>query len=83
MVKIKAIIWIQRQNFGSVSASKQAFSELQVFLEIVQKRSISALRTSGILARPPQRVGLGPGFMVMVSGALMTSAISNRYFYYL
>ena len=44
------------QNFGSVPASKQAFCEQQVFLEIVQKRGISALRTPGILARPPQRV---------------------------
>ena len=56
IVKIKLIIWIQIQNFGSVPASKQAFCEQQVFLEIVQKRGISALRTPGILARPPQRV---------------------------
>ena len=55
IVKIKLIIWIQI-NFGSVPASKQAFCEQQVFLEIVQKRGISALRTPGILARPPQRV---------------------------
>ena len=58
IVKIKVIIWIQRQNSGSVPASKQAFCEQQVFLEIVQKRSISALRISGILARPPQRVAV-------------------------